>query len=180
MTRSHPSHPSHASHASHPSRTPERPRTRFGLAVVGGLLVLAGAPAAYATLGGEPTAPETAGGAVSAATVRGKAYRETRLLFGTERPDGGPAVTDAQFRAFVDQEVTPRFPDGLTVQDGRGQWRDRNGTIERERSYELVLLYPQSETGARDPLIERVREAYERAYGQESVGRVDLPVRADF
>ncbi|MFG2331884.1 DUF3574 domain-containing protein [Streptomyces sp. NPDC048604] len=157
-----------------------RPRTRLALAVAGGLLLLGGAPAAYATLGEEPAAPAGAGGAVSAATVRGKTYRETRLLFGTERPDGGPAVTDAQFMAFVDQEVTPRFPDGLTVQDGRGQWRDRNGTIERERSYELILLYPQSETGVRDALIERIREAYETAYAQESVGRLDGPVRADF
>ncbi|WP_406859954.1 DUF3574 domain-containing protein [Streptomyces sp. HUAS MG47] len=157
-----------------------RSRTRLALAVGGGLLLLGGAPAAYATLGTEPAAPGAVGPSVSAATVRGKAYQETRLLFGTERPDGGPAVTDAQFMAFVDREVTPRFPDGLTVQDGRGQWRDRNGTIERERSYELILLYPRTEAGVRDPLIERIRDAYETAYAQESVGRLDGPVRADF
>lgn len=151
-------------------------RTRLALAVAGGLLLL-GAPTAYATLGEEPTAP---GGAVTTAAVRGKAFRETRLLFGTERPDGGPAVTDQQFMAFIDKEVTPRFPDGLTVQDGRGQWRDRNGAIERERSYELILLYPQTETGVRDPLIELIREAYEKTFAQESVGRLDGPVRADF
>ncbi|MFI9829948.1 DUF3574 domain-containing protein [Streptomyces sp. NPDC051913] len=28
---------------------------------------------------------------------------------------------------FVDKEVTPDFPDGLTVQNGRGQWRDASG-----------------------------------------------------
>ncbi|WP_240434588.1 DUF3574 domain-containing protein [Streptomyces sp. YIM 130001] len=108
------------------------------------------------------------------------AYLETRLLFGTERPDGGPAVTERQFTRFIDREVTPYFPDGLTVQEGRGQWRDANGRIERERSYELTLLYPIAEAPARDARIEQVRERYMRQFGQESVGRVDERVVADF
>ncbi|MET9664270.1 DUF3574 domain-containing protein [Streptomyces sp. NPDC006475] len=114
------------------------------------------------------------------AAAAGSAYVETRLFFGTERPDGGPDVTDEQFMAFVDRSVTPGFPDGLTVQDGRGQWRDANGTIEKERSYELTLLYPASQARARGPLIERIREAYRAAYGQESVARLDEPTLADF
>ncbi|WP_234334900.1 DUF3574 domain-containing protein [Streptomyces sp. NRRL S-118] len=113
-------------------------------------------------------------------TDRGSSYAETRLFFGTERPAGGPDVTDKRFMAFVDREVAPRFPEGLTVQDGRGQWRDASGTIRRERSYELVLLHPASEAKARDPHIERIRSAYERAFGQESVLRLDERTRADF
>ncbi|QGZ52806.1 DUF3574 domain-containing protein [Streptomyces sp. QHH-9511] len=139
------------------------------------LLVALGAPAAYAALGQQ--SPETP---VPVTPTRGKPYVETRLFFGTERPDGGPDVTDPQFMAFVDAEVTPLFPDGLTVQDGRGQWRDRNGTIERERSYELILLYPATEARLRDPLIERIRDTYEQGFGQESVARLDEPTRADF
>ncbi|MFI1399811.1 DUF3574 domain-containing protein [Streptomyces sp. NPDC020681] len=114
------------------------------------------------------------------AAARASAYVETRLFFGTERPDGGPDVTDAQFMAFVDRQVTPGFPDGLTIQDGRGQWRDANGTIERECSYELILLYPAKEARARGPLIERIREAYMKEYGQESVLRLDEATLADF
>ncbi|MER7110345.1 DUF3574 domain-containing protein [Streptomyces sp. NPDC000229] len=148
-------------------------RTRLA-ATTATVLLAAGAPAAYATLG-DPTAP-----AAATTTARGAAYLETRLFFGTERPDGGPDVTDAQFMAFVDREVTPAFPEGLTVQDGRGQWRDANGRIERERSYELILLYPASEAKARDPRIERIRSAYERAFGQESVARLDERTTADF
>ncbi|WP_328860202.1 DUF3574 domain-containing protein [Streptomyces sp. NBC_00306] len=123
---------------------------------------------------------EVPAGAVGATATAGSAYVETRLFFGTERPDGGPDVTDEQFMAFVDRSVTPGFPDGLTVQDGRGQWRDANGTIERERSYELTLLYPASQARARGPLIERIREAYRAAYGQESVARLDEATLADF
>ena len=146
-------------------------RNRAALAIAG-LFLAAAAPTADADLGTEaPPAP---------APTRGTPYVETQLFFGTERPDGGPAVTDRQFMAFVDKEVTPDFPDGLTVQDGRGQWRDANGRIEKERSYELILLYPVAAAGANDRKIEEVRRAYEKAFAQEAVGRVDDRTRADF
>ncbi|MEV7321069.1 DUF3574 domain-containing protein [Streptomyces sp. NPDC093970] len=143
-------------------------RNRSALALAG--VLLAGVPAAYTALADDRPAAEPA---------RGKAYVETRLFFGTARPDGGPAVTDRQFSAFVDREVTPGFPDGLTVQSGRGQWRDAHGTIEKERSYELILLYPESAAGRDDRRIEEIRRAYEKAFGQESVGRVDERARVD-
>ncbi len=141
-------------------------RTRAVLSAVG-LLLAVGAPAAYATL--DERTPQ-----------RGEPYIETSLLFGTERPDGGPAVTDKQFMGFVDKEVTPGFPDGLTVQTGRGQWRDADGTIEKERSYELILLYPVSAAGASDRKIEEIRSDYRKAFAQEAVARVDDRTRADF
>lgn len=148
------------------------PRTRLAVAAAVLTTLTVGAPAAYASLDEERPA--------SSSGARGAAYVETRLLFGTERPDGGPDVTDRQFMAFVDREVTPRFPQGLTVQTGRGQWKDANGTVERERSYELVLLYPAGEAAARDGQVERIREAYVRAYAQEAVARLDDRVSADF
>ncbi|MEV0222500.1 DUF3574 domain-containing protein [Streptomyces sp. NPDC050704] len=150
-------------------------RTRLAVATASALL-FAGTPAAYAALTDEM--PRQTRPAQQAA--RGEAYVETRLFFGTERPDGGPAVTDRQFLAFVDRQVTPAFPDGLTVQDGRGQWRDTHGTIERERSYELILLYPAGRARAADPGIERIRNAYKKEFGQESVARLDERTRADF
>ncbi|MCF3129953.1 MULTISPECIES: DUF3574 domain-containing protein [Streptomyces] len=142
--------------------------TRTYLTAAG--LLLAAAPTAYATLADAAPSPP----------LRGKPYVETRLFFGTARPDGGPAVTDAQFMDFVDQRVTPGFPDGLTVQSGRGQWRDAHGTIEREPSYELILLYPVAGAQTSDRRIEEIRLAYEKAFGQESVGRVDERAQVDF
>lgn len=144
-------------------------RNRAALATAG-LLLAAAAPTAYANFDSEAAPTPT----------RGTPYIETQLFFGTERPDGGPAVTDRQFTAFVDKEVTPDFPNGLTVQNGRGQWRDVNGKIEKERSYELILLYPVPAAGANDRKIEEVRRAYEKAFGQEAVARVDDRTRADF
>lgn len=159
-----------------PKPAPERPARRTALvAGVAACAVLAtGAPIAYATRGSEAPA------AGRATAVRGAEYVETRLFFGTERPDGGPDVTDPQFLAFIDRYVTPDFPDGLTIQEGRGQWRDSDGVIERERSYELILLYPASEARLRDPRIERIRTAYEKAYAQDSVARLDERTLADF
>ncbi|MGN9792872.1 DUF3574 domain-containing protein [Streptomyces sp. OZ13] len=155
-------------------------RTRRTLLAVVAAAVAAltvGAPAAQATLDDGGTAKPRA---TAAGAAHGEAYLESRLFFGTERPDGGPDVTDAQFMTFVDRSVTPHFPDGLTIQEGRGQWRDSNGVIERERSYELILLYPAAEARTRDPQIERIRDAYVAAYGQDSVARLDEPTLADF
>lgn len=73
---------------------------------------------------------------------------------------------------------------GLSVRTddprGRGQWRDSNGAIERERSYELILLYPEAEAKSRDARIERIRDAYVRAHAQDSVARLDERTLADF
>ncbi|MER7727238.1 DUF3574 domain-containing protein [Streptomyces sp. NPDC096323] len=156
-----------------------RPRRRAALAAAAACLatLAVGTPVAYATLGADSSGGP---GPAAAAATRGKNYIETRLLFGTERPDGGPDVTDGQFLDFIDAEVTPRFPNGLTIQDGRGQWRDSHGVIERERSYELTLLYPASEARLRDPQIERIRDAYEKAYAQDSVARLEERTTADF
>ncbi|MFJ4203336.1 DUF3574 domain-containing protein [Streptomyces sviceus] len=144
--------------------------TRTRALLAGAALLLAAAPTAYAGLAeADSSAPE-----------RGAPYIETQLFFGTARPDGGAAVTDRQCMAFVDEEVTPGFPDGLTVQSGRGRWRDVSGRIERERSYELILLYPVERSAASDRKIEDIRRAYEKEFGQQAVGRVDDRARVDF
>ncbi|MCX5210228.1 DUF3574 domain-containing protein [Kitasatospora sp. NBC_00240] len=108
------------------------------------------------------------------------AYTRTELFFGTERPDGGAAVTAQEFEAFLDAEVTSRFPEGLTVEEGRGQYRDRFGVIERERSYHVVLLYPRGAARSSDVKIEEIRRRYDAAFQQEAVGRVDDSVRVAF
>lgn len=109
----------------------------------------------------------------------GNPYQETRLYFGTERPDGRQPVGEREFMAFLDREITPAFPEGLTLQDGRGQWQ-RDGKVIREISYEVVLLYPEKEADERGKRIERIREAYEKWFQQDSVGRSDDQVTAEF
>jgi hypothetical protein len=154
-----------------PGARPRRTRRRAVLGTAALLLAVA-APTAYAALDADT--------AQAAAPTRGEPYIETQLFFGTARPDGGPAVSDTRFNRFVDREITPDFPEGLTVLSGRGQWRDAHGVIEKERSYELILLYPEDRAAEKDRLIEEIRRAYEKTFGQESVGRVDDRTRVDF
>ena len=116
----------------------------------------------------QATGTDCAGGD---AAIADEPWLRTELFFGTARPDG-TAVTEAQWNAFLDEEITPRFPDGLTVQTGRGQWFDGE-TIVEERSKILVLLYPQEFASESSAEIEAIRAAYEAAFQQQSVLRSD-------
>lgn len=102
-----------------------------------------------------------------------ESFRRTELYFGTAKPDGS-VVTDAEWSDFLAREVTTRFPEGFTVLDGFGQFQDSAGKIVREKSFCLILLYPKKERRANDPKIEAIRAAYKKAFGQESVLRVDF------
>jgi Protein of unknown function (DUF3574) len=105
----------------------------------------------------------------------------SELFFGTAKPDG-TAVTAAEWRAFLDGEITPRFPDGLTVMTGIGQWQEADEEIVQERSMLLILLYPREAAAASGAKIEEIRAAYEQRFRQESVLRADdgLPVCTSF
>jgi hypothetical protein len=108
----------------------------------------------------------------------GDLWARTDLFFGAGKPDGGE-VTEQEFKQFLDDVVTPRFPDGLTVLVGMGQYRNQAGALVQERSTLLILLYPRrnNQTNAR---IEEIREAYKTAFQQESVLRVDTKGRVSF
>src|SRR5262249_28369854 len=75
-------------------------------------------------------------------SCRGTATRVARLelLFGMSRPDGRTIAKD-EWQAFIDTEVTPRFPDGLTVMTGSGQWLGSAGAITKEPSHMLTVWY---------------------------------------
>ncbi|PKH23900.1 hypothetical protein CIG19_09050 [Enterobacterales bacterium CwR94] len=109
--------------------------------------------------------------------VAGERQQQTTLYFGLNRPEGA-AITQSEWQQFVDQEVTPRFRDGLTVVNADGQWLGNNGDVVREKSKTLMLIYAQD--NAHQQAIEAIRHAYKVRFAQESVMRVDLPICVDF
>jgi hypothetical protein len=67
--------------------------------------------------------------------------------------------------------VTPRFPDGLTVYETYGQWRDpKRNVIVREKSRVVRIIVP-ADAPAQDK-IDAVAEAYKKQFSQKSVGIV--------
>jgi len=102
-------------------------------------------------------------------------YYRTELYFGRSIPNGG-TVSDEEWRTFLAEVVTPRYPDGFTIMDATGQYREKNGTIDREHSEVLVFLYPVNKRTASRRKIEEIRRAYVKQFKQESVLRVDYPM----
>ena len=92
--------------------------------------------------------------------------RTAQLFFGRDVA-GRPSVSEAEFRRFVDDELTPRFPDGLTVLDAAGQWRGSENKMIREASKVVLIVLPPKR-GVSDR-IEAVRAAYKARFHQESV-----------
>jgi hypothetical protein len=105
--------------------------------------------------------------------VDAQLFARTELYFGSERP--GPDVSRREFNQFLDAEITPRFPDGLTLLSGRGQFREADGTIVEETSFVLILFYPYEDRAESSALIEQIRQLYLEQFDQESVLRVDDP-----
>jgi hypothetical protein len=95
-----------------------------------------------------------------------KSMRIVDLYFGA----GGTArVTERRWSRFLAQEVTPRFPDGLTVVDGAGQWREAAGKrIVREHTKIVTIAVAAGELVA--DRIDAVVAAYKRRFRQKSVG----------
>ncbi len=108
-------------------------------------------------------------------------FIRTELYFGRNKPDGAE-VSRKEFDEFLSGFVTERFPDGLTVLKGRGQFLNSKGEIERERSVVLILLYPLNARNEKSVKIEEIREEYKKRFLQQSVLRVDdpLPVWVSF
>jgi Protein of unknown function (DUF3574) len=102
-----------------------------------------------------------------------QAFARTELIFGTARRDG--AVTEAEFNTFLDDVVTPLFPDGLTVTRAEGRFKGEDGVTIKEDSYILVLLYPAEGLSTSRANVDLIRREYMRQHQQESVLRVDDP-----
>jgi len=92
---------------------------------------------------------------------------------------GRGKASDARWRQFLAREVTPRFPDGLTVYKTTGQWRDpQRKVVVREKSRVLRIIIAADELT--NDKIAAVAEAYKKQFAQKSVGIVTRPACVSF
>jgi len=88
------------------------------------------------------------------------------LLFGLIA-GGAPSVSEAEFRRFVSREVSPRFPDGLTVVNATGRWAPPAGSdIGDQPKLVMIVLHGGADDQAK---LAAIRAAYQTRYHQQSV-----------
>lgn len=101
------------------------------------------------------------------------------LYFGMSKPGGsGQTISQAEWQSFVDREITPRFPDGLTHWAAQGQWKGKEGKAIKEDSQVLEILHPGKKD--LDAKISEIRDAYKKEFGQESVLQARDWVKVEF
>jgi hypothetical protein len=110
--------------------------------------------------------------------ARQKELAVAELMFG-RNIGTRTGVTQTQWDRFLEREISPRFPEGLTVVDAVGRWRDpvRNRVV-RERS-KIVTLMLRDDSKDMQRLDEIV-ETYKRRFQQQSVGVIIRPACVSF
>ncbi len=139
-------------------------------------LLLSGVGGSLLGLRGQ--SPTLAGDAAHPAKTEG--WVDTRLYFGLG-PAGMPekGVSEAAWREFLDKEVTPRFPDGLSVVDVYGQWQSKGRTSPSHiRSKMLIIDYP--DTAQNRAKVDEIRAAWKKRTGDQSVLKVTQPADVSF
>jgi len=102
----------------------------------------------------------------------GQDYLRTAQLFFARRTGEEPRVSDDEFRRFVDQELTPRFRDGLTVMDAAA-WRTDPDKLVSGAARVVVIVLPKGRVEV--DKIDAVRAAYRTRFHRDSVVRIGPP-----
>jgi hypothetical protein len=90
------------------------------------------------------------------------------LFFGRSITGREP-LTDTEWAEFTAQAITPNFPDGFTIFDGEGQWRNpQTGRIASDRTKILLVAVNREPDLARR--LSAVIGAYKARFHQQSVG----------
>lgn len=104
-------------------------------------------------------------------------FVKTELYFGLSSATG-KIISEKEWADFLDRYVTPLFSEGLTVLNGVGQYKMRNGKIIKEHSKILILLHKN--THDVNDKIENIRKVYKRLFNQESVIRTTTLTNVSF
>jgi hypothetical protein len=124
---------------------------RAGLRVVLSAALAAGLAACAV----EPSRPDCPAG-------QGR-LRTAQLFLGQ---DGASPEAKLALRRFIDEELTPRFPDGLTVLDGGAQWQGPENRLIRESAKVVVIVLPRRRDAVRR--LHAARAAYKARFHRDA------------
>jgi hypothetical protein len=133
-------------------------RRLAGLVAVAGL---AGAYLAGCATGPRPLCPI------------GQTPLRTAQLYLGRQIAGEPTPSDAAVTKFLAEEVSPRFPDGLTVIRGGETWRGADDKLVRQSAKVVLIVLPRSEDA--EQRIQLVRTAYKTRFRQDAIVRITRP-----
>ena len=120
--------------------------------------------------------PDAATRTPALACAPGQEQLQTAQLFLGGR--SGRAASVIELQSFIDQEVAPRFPDGVTVLDAGRQWQGSDNLLIRDAAKVVqIVLPPRSDPQA--PM-EAIRAAYRTKFQQDSVVVVTPPACVSF
>lgn len=115
--------------------------------------------------------------------VRGQEVLETQkewikveLYFGLSSNKG--EISEEEWQQFLNQEITPRFPEGLTVVDVYGQYLHSSGCLIKERTKIVIVLFKKQPVN--EQKIQGIIQLFKETFQQESVLKVITPVQAEF
>ncbi len=77
---------------------------------------------------------------------------------------GSASMTPEVLTAFMDKEVSSRFPEGLTVTVSRGQWRSPHGGVIKEKTMVVDIQCPDTEDNRNN--IKAMAKAYLSRFGK--------------
>ncbi len=105
-------------------------------------------------------------------------FTEINVYFGLEK-GSGVTLTEEEWQSFLADTVTPRFPDGLTVLDARGQWFDTTeGRLYRETTKLLNVLVPADAADTGINAVRDIADDYKQRFEQQAVFYTSLPACA--
>ena len=93
------------------------------------------------------------------------------LYFGTAIPGSAAVVSDAEWRAFVSEVITPRFP-GFTEWNAEGHWKS-----EHEATHIVQIVHTSRFENER--FVQEIIDAYKSRFHQEAVYWVRSDVLAE-
>lgn len=100
----------------------------------------------------------------------------SRIYCGLSKPDGG-TVSYAEQQQFIREVVASAFPDGFTVTQAQGSWRDTStGEIINEPTFIVEITHESVDS---DRVIKIAKE-YKAQFGQQAVMVSTTPVRNTF